>query len=47
MNAGRNWCDSSGVAKGGGEAVSPWRNFHGGGSMDNDVGYKPVQAVLK
>jgi len=41
------YCLSSGVAKGGGGAVRPWRHFYGGGTMGYVVGYKPVQAVLK
>jgi len=36
-------CGFNGVAKGGGA----WRHFYGGGTMDNVVGYKPVQAVME
>jgi len=42
------WASYSGVAKGGGGAVRPWRHFCGGGTMGyGAVGYKPAKAVLK
>ena len=37
----------SGVAKGGGGAVRPWRHFYRGGTMDYAVRYKSAKAALK